>query len=224
MIRILIAHNSRLVSDSLRNVLDEQPDVCVVGCASTEEELTFLLPHANVALVGAELGGGNTFELLHNIHLTHPKVKVIVVGVDGRPENILQYIEAGAVGCVTQNESLEEMVKKVIATRDNKAIVSPVVVAMMMERIVQLSSQQPVARLSPFKQGLLDELTPRECEVLDLIGEGYTNKAIAQELYIECGTVKNHVHNILSKLEANNRHEAVEIYQAGSYSQHALAA
>lgn len=146
MIRILIAHNSRLVCDSLRNALDEQPDVCVVGCAATEEELNFLLPHANVALVGAELSESDTFGLLHNIHLTHPNVKVIVIGVDNRPENILHYIEAGAIGCVTQNESLEEMVRKVVATSENKALVSPVVVALMMERIAQLSRQQTSSR------------------------------------------------------------------------------
>ena len=149
MIRILIAHPSRLVSDSLRNTLDEEPDVCVAGCASTEEELSFFLFYANVALVGTELGGGNTFELLRNIHLTHPEVKVIVIGVDGRPENILQYIEAGAIGCITQNESLEDMVRKVIATRENKALVSPVVVALMMERIAQLSRQQPLTTSIP---------------------------------------------------------------------------
>ena len=223
MIRILIAHNSRLVSDSLRNVLDKQPDVSVVGCAATEEELSFLLPHANVALVGAKLGNGDIFELLRNIRLTHPDVKVIVIGVDGRPETILRHIEAGANGCVAQNESLKKMVKKVIATRENKALVSPVVAALMMERIAQLSHQQTL-NTPLFKQELLEELTPRECEVLDLIGEGYTNKAIANELFIECGTVKNHVHNILSKLEASNRHEAAEIYQASSYSQIALAA
>lgn len=224
MIRILIAHNSRLVTDSLRNALDEQPDVCVVGCASTDEELTFLLPHANVALVGADLGGGDTFELLHNIHLTHSDVKVIMLGVDGRPENILRYIEAGAIGYVTQNESLEDMVNKVIATKDNKALVSPVVVALMMERITQLSHRQSTNTFPLIKQELVDELTQRECEVLDLIGEGYTNKDIAQELYIECGTVKNHVHNILSKLEANNRYEAAEIYKSKHYNQRPLAA
>lgn len=222
MIRILIAHHSRLVSDSLRNALDDQPDIRVVGCASTDEELTFLLPHANVALVGTELGDGDTFRLLHNIHLTHPNVKVIVIGVNGRPENILRYVEAGAIGYVTQNESIEDMVRKVIATREEKALVSPVVAALMMERIAQLSRQQPLN--IPMKQGLIEELTPRETEVLDLIGEGYTNKAIAQELFIECGTVKNHVHNILAKLEADNRHEAVKIYQANSYGSKALAA
>jgi DNA-binding NarL/FixJ family response regulator len=59
----------------------------------------------------------------------------------------------------------------------------------------------------------LNQLTSREDEILSLINEGCTNQEIADNLYIECGTVKNHVHNILKKLEVKNRHEAASIYQ-----------
>jgi DNA-binding NarL/FixJ family response regulator len=93
----------------------------------------------------------------------------------------------------------------------------------MMERIAQLSRHQVHAVSFQGRQELVDELTSRECEVLDLIGAGYTNKDIASKLVIECGTVKNHVHNILRKLETNNRHDAVALYNGSKQSAVSLA-
>jgi DNA-binding NarL/FixJ family response regulator len=224
MIRILIAHPSRLISDSLRNVLDKEQNVTVIGCALNTEELNFLLPHANVALIGADLDSkSNIFDTLHNIHLTHSHVKVIMLGVDDQPQNILRYIEAGAIGWIAQDESLEGVVRKVVAAREEKAYVSPAVAALMMERIAQLSRHQVHAVSFQGRQELVDELTSRECEVLDLIGAGYTNKDIASKLVIECGTVKNHVHNILRKLETTNRHDAVALYNGSKQSAVSLA-
>lgn len=215
MIRILIAHPSRLISDSLRNLLDKEHNVCVIGCALNVEELNFLLPHANVALIGAELDNkGNIFDTLHDIHLTHPHIKILMLGVDENPQNILRYIEAGAVGWIAQDESLEGVVNKVVAAREEKAYVSPTVAALMMERIAQLSRHQLHMASFQGRHELVGELTSRECEILDLIGDGCTNKDIAAKLIIECGTVKNHVHNILKKLETTNRHDAVTLYRS----------
>lgn len=224
MIRILIAHPSRLVCDSLRNILDKEYAISVTGCASTIEELNFLLPHADMILLGAEIEREDIFDLLQNIRLTHPHTQVLVVGVEDNPQMILQLIEAGVSGWISSSESLEEMVRKVVAARERKAFVSPAVAALMMERLAQLSRQSTFGIYNQGKSELVDTLTMREREILDLIGEGYTNKDIAQELIIEYGTVKNHVHNILRKLEANTRHEAVSLYLTVDYSQRALAA
>jgi DNA-binding NarL/FixJ family response regulator len=200
MNNILIAHNSRVVCDSLRYTLDKQSDVCVVGCAVTEEELNFLLPYANVALIGAELGQNNIFHLLHNIHLTHPEIKVMMVDIQNEPQTILRYIEAGVAGYILTDESIEEMVQKVQAVTEGKALISPTIAALMMERAAYLAHQSTTTIFPETKQEMVNDLTSREREVLDLIGEGFTNQAIADELVIECGTVKNHVHNILKKL------------------------
>ena len=224
MVRILIAHPSRLVCDSLRSILDKEADVCISGCASNIEEFNFLLPHANMVLLAVELGRESIFEILHNVHLTHPHIKVLIVGVEDNPQTILRYIEAGAAGWISPNESMEDIVRKVMAANEKKAYVSPTVAALMIERIAQLSRQPSRGLFNEEKFGLVDTLTPRECEVLDLIGNGRTNRDIAQELYIECGTVKNHVHNILRKLEVNSRHEAVALYQNVDYDLRPLAA
>jgi DNA-binding NarL/FixJ family response regulator len=223
MNHVLIAHNSRLVNDSLRNALDRRPDVCVAGCAVTVEELNFLLPHADVTLIGTELGQTNIFYLLRDIHLTHPQVKVIVVGVQNEPQTILRYIEAGVAGYILADESLDDMVQKVQATTEGRALVSPTIAALMIERAAYLAHHSTTNIFPALKQEKVNDLTSREREVLDLISEGYTNQAIADELVIECGTVKNHVHNILKKLDSDNRHEAVALYQATQHIPNALA-
>jgi DNA-binding NarL/FixJ family response regulator len=109
------------------------------------------------------------------------------------------------------------MVQKVQAVTEGKALISPTIAALMMERAAYLAHQSTTTIFPETKQEMVNDLTSREREVLDLIGEGFTNQAIADELVIECGTVKNHVHNILKKLETSNRHQAVALYQATQY-------
>lgn len=214
MIRILIGHPSRLVCDSLRSALDDVNDVYVVGCATTAEELHFLLPHGNVVLLGSELEDTNAFDMLNEIRMTHPKTKVLVLGLDNKPEAIIRHIEAGAAGYILQDESVVEMVEKLHAAHEEKAIISPSVAAAMMDRLAHLASLDTPAAYLEARETQLTELTPREEEVLALINEGCTNQEIADRLYIECGTVKNHVHKILKKLDVNNRHEAAYVLQS----------
>jgi DNA-binding NarL/FixJ family response regulator len=224
MIRIILAHPSRLVCDSLRTTLDTKEDVYIIGCTTTAEELRFLLPHGNVVLLSTELEDADIFDVLDEIRLTYPQTKVLVMGISEQPDMIIHYVEAGVTGYVLQNESVEEMVHKLQAARDEKAIVSPVVAAAMMERLTQLAHlEMPIAFMEDRKTQL-DELTSREVEVLDLIKDGCTNSQIADKLIIECGTVKNHVHNILKKLEVNNRHEAASVFQMHRHHGLAVAA
>ena len=213
MIRILLAHSSRLVSDSLRTTLDSVEDIYVVGCASTGEELHFLLPHGNMILIGTEFEDATPLALIDDIRITHPQIKVVVLGLDDDPDEIIRYVEAGAAGYILQNESIEDMVQKLEAVQAEKAIVSPAVAAAMMERLARLANMTMPAAFIEKRETHLEELTSREKQVLTCINKGYTNQEIADELVIECGTVKNHVHNILKKLEVSNRHEAASLYQ-----------
>ena len=224
MTRIMLAHPSRLVCDSLRTALDNQKDVYVVGCATTAEELHFLLPHGDVVLLGTDLGDATALDILEDIRLTHPQKKVLVIGIEERPEIIIRYIEAGAAGYILQNETVEEMMCKLQAVKQEKAIISPTVAAALMDRLTRLANLETPIAFMQARASQLEVLTAREEEVLQLITAGCTNQEIADKLIIECGTVKNHVHNILKKLEVNNRHEAASIFQMYEQPNLALAA
>lgn len=213
MIRILIADDSGLICDAMRTVLDQEKEIYVTGCARTLEEAEFLKPHAGVLLVGPALDGESTLEFVRGVHSSDPDKKIIVVGIRNDPDLITQYIEAGAVGYVSRQESMSRLVEKIHAVVSGQAIVSPDIALHLMRRLAQLSRQ-------PFAGGWgsdgapgLHELTAREREVLSLIGAGYSNREIADSLVIGWGTVKNHVHNILKKLETSSRHEAAHIYR-----------
>jgi DNA-binding NarL/FixJ family response regulator len=223
MIRVLIADNSRLVCDSLRSLLNGGECFYVVGCATTAEEVDFSASHCNVVLLGARLEDVDALTVLESLRVKHPTVKVIVMGIGSEPETILRYVEAGAVGYVMHNESTEDMMRKLHAIREEKALVSPQMAALMMERLAQLANFGAISTFRETKVGQLDELTPRERQILDLIGDGLTNQEIANRLYIECGTVKNHVHSILQKLEISNRHEAASVYRIHRHQNGSMA-
>lgn len=212
MIRIALAYPSRLVSDSLRSALDKTEEMYVVGCATTAEELHFLLPQCNVVLLGTELKDATALDLLDEIAPIHD-VKVLVMGLESNAEMIIRYIEAGATGYVLQSESMEDVVAKVTAARKQKAIVSPSIAAAMMQRLAYLAKMETPLAFIEARRNQLAELTEREREVLSLITEGCSNKEIAARLVIEYGTVKNHVHNILKKLDVRTRQEAASVYQ-----------
>lgn len=224
MIRIVLAHPSNLVCDSLRTVLDKEEGVYFVGSATNKEELYFLLPHSNLILLSTELGGETALEILRDIRKNNSNVKTLILGIAEQPGVILKYIEAGAAGYILQDESVEIMVDKLQAANEEKALVSPSVAAVMMERLTHLANLDLPLNYMESRDSLIDELTDREEEVLCLVAEGCTNKEIANELVIECGTVKNHVHSILKKLEVNSRYEAASIFQTQKRPSAALAA
>lgn len=213
MIRVLIADDSGLICDAMRTVLDQEKGIYVVGCARTLEEADFLQPHADLLLVGPALEGESTVEFVRRIHAQEPEKKMIVVGIRNQPELITRYIEAGALGYVSRQESMSRLVEKIHAIHNGQAIVSPDVVLHLMRRLSQLAQQPFVGGWGVDASAGLHELTSREREVLSLIGAGYSNREIADHLVIGWGTVKNHVHNILKKLETNSRHEAAAIYR-----------
>jgi len=213
MIRVLIGDNTRFLCDSLSTALKGKANIFIVGCATTSEELRFLLRHAHVVLLGTSLQDKCALPLLEEIRMHYPEIKVIITGVSDDPKVILRYVEAGAVGYILRQESVEEMIEKLQALQEDKALVSPTIAAQMMERLAQLSTLRSLALLTEARINQLDTLSPREMEILHLISVGHTNQEIASRLFIECGTVKNHVHNILKKLEANNRQDAAKVYQ-----------
>ncbi len=207
MIHALVVHQAHLISTLITSVLTEEDDVYVVGRAATvAEALTKIeLSNCNMILVAATLPDGGALELTRTVAEQYNNIKVLVIGLPESESMILEYVAAGAAGYVLQDVPVERLLENVRAVHQDKAIVSPSVAAALMDRIAELSRITSQHQLNPEAYELL---TPREREVLGLIGEELTNQEIAERLFIEVGTVKNHVHNILRKLEVNSREEA----------------
>lgn len=207
MIRVLVVHQTQLISSIIANVLDEEEDITVIGQAASSEEALGCLESepCEMVLVAATLPDNGALEITEAIAEKESATKVLVIGLPKSKNAILQYVAAGASGYVLQEVSTERLLEHIRAAYDGKAIISPDIAAALMSHINELAQISTQTDIDPSAYA---QLTPREREVLDLIGEDYSNQQIADRLYIEVGTVKNHVHNILKKLDVSSRHEA----------------
>lgn len=211
MIRVLIVHETFLVSNALANVLQEESDMQVVGLAANYEEALEQLNESTVdmVLVNANRPSQQLLSFIQSICRNHTDTKIVVMSVAETSEFILQCFQAGATGYSLQTDSLTELMHKVRAAYLGKPLLSPQIAGALVSRIAELS--QIVGRPDADQGDLMllsADLTPREREVLSYLERGASNQDIADALTIEVGTVKNHVHNILKKLNVDNRKRA----------------
>lgn len=203
MIRVLIVDEIPLMGSLLASVIGEAEDMEVVAIARTVAEAAEKLDEATVLLVST------TFDEMESVMLTRQAVKsdedlcVLVIGISSDPARILDHIEAGACGYVLREDTTESLLESIRTAVEGGAIISKDMASRLMGRLAKLAEEclEEMPELPP-------EVTPREREVLNLLAEGLTNKAISTRLFIEVGTVKNHVHSILRKLNVRTRQEA----------------
>ncbi|MGE5249197.1 MAG: LuxR C-terminal-related transcriptional regulator [Bacteroidota bacterium] len=206
-IRLLLVNETRLMGNVIAAALEDEPDIKVIACVTTAEEALQIVrtEPVDVALVSTRLPEPGALRLTSAITSLAPSTKVLALGLTEEKRRVLRYVEAGATGYVLRDHSLEDLVQIVRAAQDGKVFVSPEIAAAMMQRLSDLAQL-----FSDVENSAADTsgLTPRELEVLELIGQRKTNQQIAEQLVIEVGTVKNHVHSILEKLNVGSRGEA----------------
>jgi two-component system, NarL family, nitrate/nitrite response regulator NarL len=205
MIRVLVVNEQRLMANLIASVLDGEADMVVVGGVSSATKALEKTAEADILLISTQLPDGEALSLVQQLTQEYPDKAALVMGVAESEWEIMRYVEAGASGYVLRDDSVEGLLRHIRAAHAGKARVSPQIAAALMARVAELA--QLVSQSSINAD--LAELTPRELEVLELIGQGLTNQQIAERLVIEVGTVKNHVHNILDKLGVSSRRDAV---------------
>ncbi|MBN2001255.1 response regulator transcription factor [candidate division KSB1 bacterium] len=207
LIQIFIADDNGLLREGLVSMMEEQEDIVVIGQAPSGrealEDIKSVRPE--VALIDIGMPDKDGIELTRILRQDAPEVKVIILGMIDLTDEIMQCIEAGAAGYVLKETSFDHLVKVIRSVHRGEAFCSPQMAASLFTRIAELANE----RMPKIPPGSV-KLTARELEVITLISEGLSNKQIAQRLFIETQTVKNHVHNILDKLQLQNRLEAVQ--------------
>lgn len=178
---------------------------------SVQECLVRLSPdNCDLILVSANLPNEDVRRLLKYLRQEANSSKVIVTDVPNEPKQILAYIAAGAAGYVLAQEGLGAWATQIEAVARGQPVVSPVMAAAMMGHLTRLSHL--AGGFTPHAQRY-STLTAREHEILLLLGEGLANQVIAKRLIIGVGTVKNHVHHVLTKLNLSSR-KATGMYLA----------
>lgn len=198
-IRVLICDDHQVVAQALAMLLAAQPDMDVVGVAGTVAEVRELAAsrHPQVVLMDYALPDGDGVMATAAIKASQPDVNVIMLTSFVDEEVLVAAIEAGCSGYVTKHKGSDELTAAVRLAADGEALVSPDMLARLLPR------------LRRSHHGLGWDLTPRERQVLDLLAQGESKEAIAHRLFVSTNTVRNHIQNILTKLNAHSRLEAV---------------
>lgn len=204
--KILIVDDQALFREGLHTLLSVQSDVEVVAEASNGEEALRLAAQyrPNVILMDLRMPVMDGVTATRRLRELYPECKVIVLTTFDDDEDIFEGMRAGAVGYLLKDVSSEKLFEAIHATSRGEYFLLPSITAKVMAEFSRLSRPAPK---SDFE--LVDPLSAREIEILRLVSTGLSNKEIAEKLVIAEGTVKNHLTNILAKLSAKDRMQAV---------------
>jgi DNA-binding NarL/FixJ family response regulator len=206
-IRVLVVDDHALFRRGLEMVLAQESDIEVVGEAgdavAAVERAAALLP--DVVLLDVRMPKGSGIEACVEIKEVAPSARIIMLTISDEEADLYEAIKAGATGYLLKEISIDEVASAVRAVYDGQSLISPAMAsklltefALMAKRSNERTEQVPTPRL-----------TERELEVLKLVARGLNNRDIARELFISENTVKNHIRNILEKLQLHSRMEAV---------------
>jgi DNA-binding NarL/FixJ family response regulator len=202
--RVVIVDDHGLFRSGVRSELGDEVEV--VGEADDVqpaiELIAELLP--DVVLLDVHLPGGGGQAVVAATKPVHPQVLFLALSASDAPEDVIAVIRAGARGYVTKTISGPELVAAVHRIAAGDAVFSPRLAGFVLDAFAA-GPAQDVGQ--PSFDPELDQLTPREREVLRLIARGYTYKEIARELYISVKTVETHVSSVLRKLQLSTRHQ-----------------
>ncbi len=200
-IRILIVEDQTLMRQGLKTILDLEPDLEVVGEAEDGDRgvKMALELRPDVIMMDVQMPKMNGIEATLAICAAWPEARILILTTFAREEYVFQGVRAGAVGFLLKDTPAEQLITTIRRVYAGEAFIQPELASRMLREMI--APQSP----------LVEPVTEREREVLVLLAQGYANREIAEKLVISEGTVKNHVSNILSKLQAENRTQAAEI-------------
>jgi DNA-binding NarL/FixJ family response regulator len=199
MTTLFLVDDHELFLTGARTELAEVFDV--VGWASDVDDAVAAIRRAQpeVVLVDVHMPGGGGVTVIQNIVESNPDVKFLALSVSDAPEDVIAMIRAGARGYVTKSIAPHELIDAVRRISDGDAVFSPRLAGFVLDAFA--------GALPRPSDPELDQLTPREREVLRLIARGLAYKQVARRLSISIKTVETHVSSVLRKLQLSSRHE-----------------
>lgn len=205
MIRIAIADDLPVVRSGLRKFLSAAPDMVVVGEAGNGLELlaTVAEMRPDIILMDVEMPQLDGVATTKQLRSLYPQIQVILLTMFDHDQYVFEGLKAGAVSYLLKDADDDEIIRAIRSSVQGESVLHPRAATKVVNAYTQLATMTEAAT-----QPLI-RLTPREQEILLLVARGLSNPAIARRLILSEGTVKNHVTNILAKLDVPSRTEAV---------------
>ena len=204
MTSVVIVDDHHLFRAGVRAELDGLVEV--LGDAATVEDAVRLVLEAepDVVVLDVQMPGGGGVEVIRQVAVKRPAQRFLALSVSDAPEDVIAVIRAGARGYVTKSISGPDLADAVRRVHDGDAVFSPKLAGFVLDAF---AGAPPAPAASSEDDAALDQLTPREREVLRHLARGYLYKEIALRLGISAKTVEAHVSAVLRKLQLSNRHE-----------------
>lgn len=213
--KIALIDDHRLFREGVRRILEMESDFEVVAEAEdglgAEEIMVTNVP--DVLLMDINMPGLNGVEATRRLLLKHPNIKILILSIHDDESYVTHALKSGASGYLLKEMDADSLVEAVHVVAEGGAYIHPKVTHNLVNEYRRLATGQKSTSPSGFRdveyRKPLHILTRRECEVLQLMTDGRSNRSIGEELYISEKTVKNHVSNILQKMKVEDRTQAV---------------
>jgi DNA-binding NarL/FixJ family response regulator len=214
-IALVLIDDNRLLREGIVEMIRSQPGFKVLAASADANEALEKVKEAKPDIVLLDFGLENhdSLSLTATVHSEVPEAKVIVMGLLPMQEDVAHYVRAGASGFIMKDASFDEFFDTIRAVAKGAQVLPSQLTNSLFSQIVRNAAVKDTARVIDSVR-----LTTRERQVIDLLGEGLSNKEIASRLHIAVHTVKSHVHNVLEKLALHSRLEVAAFSHASGGS------
>jgi len=199
-VRVMLVSDVRMYREALGRWCNRHPSVRIVAAVGHRDGAVAFAREHHPDIVLLDMRTPESAELAHALALAAPGIRLVGLGLSETEDNVLAYAEAGFAGYVPRETPLDDLVAVLRGIARGEVRYSRTITASLLRRLARVTAGSGGGAGVP--------LTPRETEIVRLIDDGLSNREIAHRLAIEVATVKNHVHNVLEKLQVHRRGEA----------------
>jgi len=198
---VFLIEDNSLLREGILALIQHNKYIELVACSNDEDiirKAKELVPR--IVLIDMSLKDQDSLQFISTIRAELPDTRIIIMGFIPTQTDVIDYVKAGVSGFILKNASFDEFVDTIRTVADGHKVLPPAMTGSLFSQIAEYAIKSG--------KSIKDEsirMTNRELEIIALIGEGLTNKEIAQQLHIATYTVKSHVHNILEKLALRSR-------------------